>query len=162
VETVQAWDVLAGFRSYGRRVVVADWGGDAAGLDCAELLAAGGNEVTLAVGAAALGETLHQYQRNLYAARLYRAGVRVEHHLELAGAASGRVRFVNLFAPELETSLPSDLLVLALGRVPEDTPALDGIQVEKAGDCLSPRSAEEAILEGTLAAQRIGAGSPSS
>ena len=68
IEAVQAWDVLRGPRPRGRRVLVADWGGDAAGLACAELLDAAGNDVTVAVGSAALGETLHQYQRNLYAA----------------------------------------------------------------------------------------------
>ena len=48
--------------------------------------------------------------------------------------------------------------MLALGRVPEDTlaPALRdaGLEVEEAGDCLSPRSLEEAVLEGALAAGR--------
>jgi len=169
VEAVQAWDVLAGLRPRGRRVVVADWGGDAAGLAAADLLNAAGNEVTLAVGSAALGETIHQYQRNHYAARLYRAGVRVEHHLELAGTEDGRLRFRNLFAPDVESSLAADLLVLALGRVPvrELVERLAGrtLRVEEAGDCSSPRSAEEAILEGTLAARRAGqaieAGSPS-
>jgi 2,4-dienoyl-CoA reductase-like NADH-dependent reductase (Old Yellow Enzyme family)/thioredoxin reductase len=161
VECVQAWDVLRSPRPRGRRVVVADWGGDASGLACADLLDAAGNDVTVAVGSAALGETLHQYQRNLYAARLYRAGIRLEHHLELVGAEQDRVRFRNLFAPELESELPADLLVLALGRVPErslaEALADAGLEVREAGDCLGPRGLEEAILEGTLAAQAVGA-----
>ncbi|MGH3021715.1 MAG: FAD-dependent oxidoreductase, partial [Gaiellaceae bacterium] len=160
VEAVQAWTVLAGPPPRGRRVVVADWGGDAAGLACADVLTAAGNDVTLAVGSAAFGEGLHQYQRNLYAARLYRSGVRIEHHLELAGAEPGRVRLANVFAPELETALPADLLVLSLGRVPErdlaKRLAASGVEVHEAGDCASPRSAEEAVLEGTLAARRAG------
>ena len=155
VQTVQAWDVLAGAEPSAARVVVADWGGDASGLASAELLAVAGAEVTLAVGSAAFGESIHQYQRNLYAQRLYRAGVQIEHHLELAGGGPDGVRFRNLFAPELETVLPADLLVLACGRVPErglaEELAALGLPVAEAGDCLSPRSAEEAILEGTLA-----------
>jgi hypothetical protein len=111
--------------------------------------------VTLALGSATFCEALHQYQRNLYAQRLNRAGVTIAHHLDLLGATADGVRFRNLFAPELETTLPADLLVLAFGRVPErglpeELHAL-GLAVEEAGDCLSPRSAEEAILEGTLA-----------
>jgi pyruvate/2-oxoglutarate dehydrogenase complex dihydrolipoamide dehydrogenase (E3) component len=168
-ETVQAWDILAGPRPRGRRVVVADWGGDATGLAAAELLNRDGNEVIVAIGSVALGETLHQYQRNVYAARLYRAGVRVQHHLELAGAEEGQVRFRNLFAPDLETRIDAGLLVLALGRVPEHGLAkrleARGLEAYEAGDCLSPRSIEEAILEGTLAArqaaQAIEAGSSS-
>jgi 2,4-dienoyl-CoA reductase-like NADH-dependent reductase (Old Yellow Enzyme family) len=155
VQTVQAWDVLAGAEPSAARVVVADWGGDASGLASAELLAVAGAEVTLAVGSAAFGESIHQYQRNLYAQRLYRAGVQIEHHLELTGGGPGGVLFRNLFAPELETVLPADLLVLACGRVPERDLAEElvalGLPVAEAGDCLSPRSAEEAILEGTLA-----------
>ena len=160
MRALQAWAVLGGATARGLRIVVADWGGDAAGPACADLLTASGNEVTLAVGSAALGEGLHQYQRNLYAARLYRSGVRVEHHLELAGAGRGKVRLANVFAPELETALPADLLVLSLGRVPErglaERLAAAGVEVHEAGDCVGPRSAEEAVLEGTLAARRAG------
>jgi 2,4-dienoyl-CoA reductase-like NADH-dependent reductase (Old Yellow Enzyme family)/thioredoxin reductase len=165
LETVQAWDVLAGPRPRGRRIVVADWGGDATGLAAADLLNSDGNDVIVAIGSVALGETLHQYQRNVYAARLYRAGVRLEHHLELAEAEDSHVRFRNLFAPDLETRIAADLLVLALGRVPEHGLAkrleARGLEAHEAGDCLSPRSIEEAILEGTLAAQAIEAGSSS-
>jgi 2,4-dienoyl-CoA reductase-like NADH-dependent reductase (Old Yellow Enzyme family)/thioredoxin reductase len=159
VTAIQSWDVLAGPLPTGRKVVVADWGGDASGLASAELLARAGNEVALAVGSATLGETLHQYQRNLYAQRLYRARVEILHHLDLLAAESGAVRFANLFAPDLETTLPADLLVLALGRVPErglgEELAARGLPVKEVGDCLSPRSAEEAILEGTLAARDL-------
>jgi 2,4-dienoyl-CoA reductase-like NADH-dependent reductase (Old Yellow Enzyme family)/thioredoxin reductase len=165
LETVQAWDILAGPRPHGRRIVIADWGGDATGLAAADLLNRDGNEVVVAIGSVALGETLHQYQRNVYAARLYRAGVRLEHHLELAEAEDSHVRFRNLFAPDLETRIAADLLVLALGRVPEHGLAqrleARGLEAHEAGDCLSPRSIEEAILEGTLAAQAIEAGSSS-
>ena len=159
IEVVQALDVLRGPLPRGRQVVIADWGGDASGLACADLLAAAGNDVTVAVGSAALGETLHQYQRNVYAARLYRAGVRLSHHLELIGADRGRVRFRNLFAPELESELSADLLVVALGRIPDrahvESLADVGLEVHEAGDCRGPRGLEEAILEGTLAGQSV-------
>ena len=155
----QAWDVLRGAVPENRSVVVADWGGDPSGLDAAELLRAAGNEVTLAVASVTVGQSIHQYQRNLYLQRLYRSGVRVEHHLELVSAAGGEVQFRNVFAHELGVSLPADLLVLSLGRVPEDRLGSElsarGLRVEEAGDCRSPRSLEEAILEGTLAARTV-------
>jgi 2,4-dienoyl-CoA reductase-like NADH-dependent reductase (Old Yellow Enzyme family)/thioredoxin reductase len=159
VTALQSWDVLAGPLPTGRKAVVADWGGDASGLASAELLARAGNDVVLAVGSAALGETLHSYQRNLYAQRLYRARVEILHHLDLVAAEPDAVRFTNLFAPDLETTLPADLLVLALGRVPErglaEVLAARGLAVKEVGDCLSPRGAEEAILEGTLAVRDL-------
>jgi len=177
IEVVQSWDVLhavsdtgsrnhaglraAGVRHRGRRVVVADWGGDPSGLDAAEVLALAGDDVTLAVASVAVGEAVHQYRRNLYLQRLYRAGVRVLQHHALAGASGGEVELSNVFAPELRLRLAADLLVLAQGRIPDDALAPQlieaGLRVEEAGDCLSPRSLEEAILEGTLAARRVAA-----
>jgi pyruvate/2-oxoglutarate dehydrogenase complex dihydrolipoamide dehydrogenase (E3) component len=148
-----AWSVLRGGRPDGKRVVVADWGGDASGLDAAEVLAAKGFEVALTVGSAAFGETLHQYQRNLYAARLYRAGIEVWHHLELASWDGGRAVFTNLFAPELEAAMDADALVLAVGREPVRDLEVQG--AVEAGDRLAPRSLEEAILEGSLAGRGL-------
>jgi 2,4-dienoyl-CoA reductase-like NADH-dependent reductase (Old Yellow Enzyme family)/thioredoxin reductase len=156
---LQAWDVLAGTRPVGDDVVVSDWGGDPAGLAAAELLAAAGKRVILALAAVSAGESLHQYMRNVYLERLYGAGVRIEHHLELVEYGGGIVRCRNLFAPDLETELRADALVVAHGRVPVDqlAPALraQGLRVEEAGDCRSPRSLEEATLEGVLAVQAL-------
>jgi pyruvate/2-oxoglutarate dehydrogenase complex dihydrolipoamide dehydrogenase (E3) component len=161
VEVVHAWDVLRDSllqTPSPRRVVVADWGGDPSGLDAAELLAARGCDVTLAIASVSPGEGVHQYRRNLYLQRLYRAGVVILHHHELRSAADGRVALANVFAPERETLVEADLLVTALGRVPNDELAVElraaGYRVEEAGDCLGPRSLEEAILEGLLAARR--------
>ena len=154
----QSWDLLAGERPRGARIVVADWGGDPSGLAVSELLDLEGNDVRLVTASATVGEALHQYVRNLYLGRLYRAGVRIEQHLELTGAADGQALFVNTFAPEVDAAFPAELLVLALGRVPAagvPDPDTRAYAVEEAGDCLGPRSLEEAVLEGTLAARRV-------
>jgi 2,4-dienoyl-CoA reductase-like NADH-dependent reductase (Old Yellow Enzyme family)/thioredoxin reductase len=159
VEVLQAWDVLDGRTPDGKTVVVADWGGDPSGLDAAEVLAAAGKEVALAVASVAVGELVHQYRRNLYLRRLYRAGVTITHHVVLESASDGVVRLRNVFAPELMTIVPADAVVLALGRVPEDSLASElraaGVAVAEAGDCIAPRSLEEAVLEGTLASRRM-------
>ena len=156
VDVVQAWEILESI-PVGRGFVVADWGGDASGLDAAETLAAAGKEVTLAVASVSVGDGVHQYRRNLYLQRLYRAGVTILQHQALSGADGGEVLLTNVFARDLTIRVPADVLVLAQGRVPEDglAPTLReaGLRVEEAGDCLSPRSLEEAILEGTLAAR---------
>jgi hypothetical protein len=115
--------------------------------------------VTLVTSSVAVGESFHQYRRNLYLQRLYRAGVDIRQHRELVGAGPGVVRLRNAFAREVEETIEADALVLAVGRVSEDTlaPALRGIGlcVEEAGDCLSPRGLEEAVLEGALAVRRL-------
>ena len=155
----QSWAVLAEGAPSGLRIVVADWGGDPSGLDAAEVLALAGNDVTLAIASVTAGEAVHQYRRNLYLQRLYRAGVEIRQHRALAGASAELVELANVFAPELREHVAADLLVLAQGRVPEDdlAPGLRAaeVRVEEAGDCLSPRSLEEAILEGTVAARAV-------
>jgi len=64
--------------------------------------------------------------------------------------------FANLYADDLRELIPADNVVLAQGRVPATglfSELLDlGLEVRRAGDCASPRSLEEAILEGTMAA----------
>src|SRR6185295_13877331 len=129
-EGLTAWDVLSGTIPDGERVLVADWGGDPSGLDAAEVLAAVGKRVTLAVASVAVGELVHQYRRNLYLQRLYRAGVTILHHHKLDSADEGVVRLRNVFARELVAELDADVLVLALGRVPVEVSAPPGIPVE--------------------------------
>jgi hypothetical protein len=59
-----------------------------------------------------------------------------------------------MFAPELVADLEADALVLALGRVPARELAVQG--AAEVGDRLSPRSLEEAVLEGSLAGRAVG------
>jgi NADPH-dependent 2,4-dienoyl-CoA reductase/sulfur reductase-like enzyme len=149
----QAWDAIADPDSVASPALVADWGGGWDGLDAAERLALAGVQVTLACAAPAPGETLHQYQRNLYLARLDELAVPIIHHMSLEHHLDGFV-LAHLFSgrrhplPEIAT------LVLAQGRVPADElwSGLEGhAGAVRAGDVLGPRTMEEAVLEGTLA-----------
>ena len=154
VAIVGAWDALAG-AAVGERVVVFDWGGDWTGLDTAETLAARGAQVRLVTSAAAFGEAVHQYQRNLYLARLDDAGVELVHHLRPMSVSTGAVTFENVFSGRTVALDGVDTLVVSAGRTAGDELYLElesaGVPVERAGDCLGPRSFEEAIREGTLA-----------
>lgn len=88
-----------------------------------------------------------------------RCFVTILHHLALVSVTGDAVRLRNVFAPELTETMRADAVVLALGRVPEESMAAElaghGIAVVEAGDCRSPRSLEEAVLEGTLAARNV-------
>jgi 2,4-dienoyl-CoA reductase-like NADH-dependent reductase (Old Yellow Enzyme family)/thioredoxin reductase len=154
VAIVDAWEALAG-AAVGERVVVFDWGGDWTGLDTAETLAARGAQVRLVTSAAAFGEAVHQYQRNLYLARLDDAGVELVHHLRPMSVAPGAVTFENVFSGRTVELGGVDTLVVSAGRTAGDELYLElesaGVPVGRAGDCLGPRSFEEAIREGTLA-----------
>jgi 2,4-dienoyl-CoA reductase-like NADH-dependent reductase (Old Yellow Enzyme family)/thioredoxin reductase len=152
-----AWEALAG-AEVGDRVVVSDWGGDWTGLDAAEALAARGAKVRLVTSAVAFGEAVHQYQRNLYLARLDDAGVELVHHLRPVSVADDTVTFENVFSGRSVELAGVDTLVVSAGRTAGDALYLEleatGVPVERAGDCLGPRSFEEAIREGTLAGLR--------
>jgi len=152
---IQAWDAIADPSGVTGPVLVVDWGGDWAGLDAAEVLAGAGLDVTLASAGTIPGETLHQYQRNLYLARLDAAGVRILHHQELATGDDGEAVLRHMFSLRTLPLPPAATVVLAQGRVPADE-LWDVLEVRpgstRVGDVLGPRTAEEAVLEGARAA----------
>ena len=155
---VDAWRAIAEPDSVQGPVLVADWGGEWSGLDAAERLREAGHEVTLACAATHPGEALHQYQRNLYLGRLHAAGIEILHHTELAVGDSLGLRHVFSGRP---VALPAcRTLVVAHGRAPADElwrELEDRSGAVRAGDVLSPRSLEEAVLEGTDAIATYGA-----
>ncbi len=152
-----AWDAIRAPAEIAGPVLVADWGGGWDGLDAAELLAEAGVEVTLACAAPVPGETLHQYQRNLYLDRLDRLGVSILHHFELV-ENHGELTLRHVFSGRPQALPPAATVVLAQGRVPADALWSELERhpgAVRAGDVLGPRTLEEAVLEGTLAVQRL-------
>ena len=150
-ERLDAWTAIADAAAVRGPVLVADWGGGWEGLDAAEVLARHGLVVTLACAAPCPGGTLHQYQRNLYLARLDEQGVAILHHTEVTGT-----RLRHLFSGRTSPLPAVASIVHAQGREPEDElwAALEGAPGRiRAGDVLGPRSAEEATLEGVTALQ---------
>src|SRR4051794_3200106 len=89
VGVVDATDAILEPARVAGPALLADWGGGWTGLDAAETLAEHGVAVTYACAAAAIGEGVHQYQRNLYLARLDRLGVELLHHVELVPESLG-------------------------------------------------------------------------
>jgi len=140
-------------------VLVSDWGGDWTGLDVAEALVARGAEVRLMTSAVAFGTAVHQYQRNLYLARLDEAGVELLHHLRPVSLRPGAVECANVFSHRTVAVEGVDTLVVSAGRTVRndlyDALVAAGATVERVGDTLSPRSFEEAIREGTLAGMGV-------
>jgi 2,4-dienoyl-CoA reductase-like NADH-dependent reductase (Old Yellow Enzyme family) len=154
VAITYAWEAIRAPDEVTGPVLVADWGGGWDGLDAAEQLAQAGLRVTLACAAPVPGETIHQYQRNLYLARLDRLGIPIVHHTEVV---IDDEHFVLRHVFSLRSQpLPDTAatIVLAQGRVPADElwPELEHHPgAVRAGDVLGPRTLEEAVLEGTLA-----------
>lgn len=156
---VTAWDVLEDRANVGTSVVIADWRADWTGLGLAERLARAGCAVTLCVNAALAGETLQLYTRNHYVGRLHKLGVTIRTHARLFGADGETAYFQDTLTGDPILMEGVDTLVLALGHVAEggleEELAGLGIETRMIGDCVVPRTAEEAVFEGLQAGWEI-------
>ncbi len=140
-------------------MLVADWGGGWTGLDAAETLAEAGLRVWLAVAAPLVGETVHQYQRVFYLARLERLGVTILHHRELADAPGGAVlrslwTHTSEPLPDGGAHARARARPRARRRSRRARSLRAASRARPSGDCRGARSLEEAILEGTVAGER--------
>ena len=156
---VHAVDILCGKATTGASVVVYDWHGDWTGAGIAEKLAADGVHVRLAVNDMCAAANIQSYIRIETAARLHRLGVAVHPWLRLYGADGNTVYFIHTAAREAVVMEDVDTLVLNTPNIPEDglLPCLTerGIAHHLIGDCLSPRTAEEAVYDGLKAGMAV-------
>lgn len=153
LQVVQAWDAIRSPHVVTGPVLVADWGGGWDGIDAAERLAGAGRDVTLACAGLVPGETLHQYQRNLYLGRFDEQQITILHHHELA-LETDVLELRHVFSGARKPLPEVATLVLAQGRVPADElwAALESHPAAvRVGDVLGPRTLEEAVLEATRA-----------
>jgi hypothetical protein len=153
---VDAVQVLQSAANVGGRVVIHDWRGDWTGLGLAEQLAASGRHVRLAVNGIAAGIGLQYYVRDAMVARAARLGVEIVPYMRLFGADGTTAYFQHVASGEVVVMEDVDTLVLAQGPVSDNTlmEALEGRTVARimaVGDCMAPRTAEEAVLEGLRA-----------
>ncbi len=154
-DIVHAADVLAGQVRTGKRVVIYDWLADWVGSGTAEKLASEGAQVTLCVNGFGPAANIQNYIRDEYVAKLFRLGVEVKPYMRLYGADGRTAYFLHTAAQAPVEIEGVDTIVLACPNAPEDG-LLDGIRalgipVEAVGDCLSPRTCEEAVFEGLKA-----------
>lgn len=149
---VTADDVIAGRVAVGKRVVIADNQRDWVGIGVAEMLAAQGHHVRLAVSGLIPGEFLPNSVRDTGMARLFRAGVEVILYARLFGADGDTAYFQHITAREPMILEGVDTVVLAFGQTADRSLEFEladcGIETHQIGDCLTPRTAEEAVYEG--------------
>ena len=156
---VDAWQVLKGEANVGSSVVVADWRCDWVGLGIAEKLARDGCHVRLCVTGYMPGQTIQQYVRDGWVGTLHKLGVEIIPYVRLFGADSETVYLQHMTSGEPVILEGIDTLVLAQGH--ERVAGLEeelldyGGEIRLVGDCLSPRTAEEAVLEGLKVASAL-------
>ena len=154
-----AWQILKGDVKPGASVVVADWRCDWVGMGLAEKLAREGSQVRLCVDGEMAGQNLQRYLRWHWAGELHKLGVEVISYARLFGADGDTAYFQHTTSGEPIICENMDTLVIAQGHRPDtaleqDLAEID-VEVHLAGDCLSPRSAEEAVYEGLMVARNI-------
>ncbi len=156
---VDAWSVIRGEANVGGSVVIADWACDWIGIGVAEKLARDGCRVRLAVNGIAPGAQINEIVRDHGIGDLHKLGVEVITHAGLFGADESSVYFQHTINREPIICDDVDTLVLAQGhnRVADlvGTLAAIGMPATLIGDALSPRTAEEAVLEGLKAAMAL-------
>jgi 2,4-dienoyl-CoA reductase-like NADH-dependent reductase (Old Yellow Enzyme family)/thioredoxin reductase len=151
---LDAWQVLRGETLPPGHVVVADWRGDWIGIGVARLLAARGHRVTLCVIGYAAGEALQQYVRDAMLAVLQRERITTLAMVRLFGIDDDTVYLQHVLTDEAILLEPVSGLVLASGHesCSELLSELESLNCEVVGvgDCLAPRTIEEAVLEGLV------------
>ena len=153
--TFDAWQVIRDEVRPGPSVVIADWRCDWVGLGLAEKLARDGARVRLCVAGTVPGESLQPYVRDHWMGVIHGLGVEVLTYLRLYGCDEDEVYLQHVASGAPVVLERVDALVLALGHSP--VTELAGVladfpgAVRWIGDCLAPRTAEEAVLEGLVA-----------
>ena len=152
---VDAWQVIRGEANVGASVAIADWRCDWVGLGLAEKLARDGCRVRLYANGNMPGQTIQQYVRDRWLGELHKLGVEITPLARLYGADGDTAYFEHTTSGEPIVCEGVETLVLALGHQADDDleQALADFEGETIpiGDCLAPRTAEEAVLEGLRA-----------
>ena len=151
LQVVDAWQVLRDEVSLGRSVLVVDWRCDWIGPGIAERLVRAGHQVQLAVNGTHCGESLPLYVRDQMAGELHKLGIPLTPYARLYGCDDNTVYLQHTASGEPMIFEDIDTLVLCQGHQPVDSLAdeLRGVvEVKRIGDCLAPRTVEEAVYDG--------------
>lgn len=151
LQVVDAWQVLCDEVQLGRSVVVADWRCDWIGPGIAERLVRAGHQVQLAVNGTHCGESLPLYVRDQMAGELHKLAIPIIPYARLYGCDDSTVYLQHTASGEPMLLENVDSLVLCQGHQSVDDlgQQLKGlVPFQRIGDCLAPRTVEEAIHEG--------------
>lgn len=151
-QVVAADEIVSGIGGIGRSVVIADTRSDWLSLSAAERLLENGHSVRLHVSSEVAGGQLDRATRYSWLGRLQSLGLRVEPYQRFLSYEDRVVRFASVLNGEVAVLPEIDCVVLSdpyQRYLPfEEELRAAGFSPRLIGDCLSPRTAEEAVLDG--------------
>lgn len=152
------WEILEKKKFAGKRVIIADWKGEMAGVGTALYLKDENNEVEIISNCLYIGYGLQSYVRSTVLSQLYTKQVEMVCHYKLHKIEPHAVTFENIYNGDKIVRENVDTVILACGNIQQTELYLElkneYQNVRLIGDSLLPRTVEEAILEGfELAAQ---------
>jgi 2,4-dienoyl-CoA reductase-like NADH-dependent reductase (Old Yellow Enzyme family) len=143
----------------GDRVLIYDWLADWTGVGLAEKLANLGRDVTLAVNGICAAAAIQNYVRDAAIARIFKLEVKTLPFMRLYGVDGRSAYLIHTAAQEPVVIENLDSVVTVYPGVPETVLAEHARRlcayVQLIGDALSPRTAEEAVYEGMVAARNL-------
>ena len=156
---IDSWSVIGGQGDVGKSVVIWDWRSDWVGLGLAQMLAESGCHVRLAVNGIVPGERIPSMVRDHWVGELQKCDVEIIPYVRLFGADEDTVYFQHIASGR--PVILEDVDTLVSHHAPRRNASLadalfaSGFEPRVIGDCLAPRTAEEAVLEGLKAAFEI-------
>ncbi|MCP4766268.1 MAG: FAD-dependent oxidoreductase [Gammaproteobacteria bacterium] len=158
-ELIDAWSIIRGDVKAGKNVVIADWSCDWSGLGVAEKLAREGHYVRLMSGGSVAGESIQGIVRDHWIGILHGLGVEMTPYARFYGAVDGSAFFQHMTGNEAIVCEQVDTIVSCYAaqanRDSDWIESIDGVLITRVGDAVSPRTVEEAILEGLNAAMSV-------
>lgn len=149
--------ILEGNVETGKNVVIYDDQGDIKGISLSEMLASEGHNIELISRLAAPGQFLDPVTRTAAQLRAFEANVKFTQYTLLHKVEDNTVFLSNIFTGKIDIRKEIDTVALVTWRLPNQTDRLtfSGRQVFAIGDCVSPRTVEEAVYEGHNLARSI-------
>ncbi|MBX2839475.1 MAG: FAD-dependent oxidoreductase [Gammaproteobacteria bacterium] len=158
MELVDSWSVIEGVTPLGHSVVIADWACDWSGLGVAQKLAQSGHHVRLLCGGSMPGESLQGIVRDQWIGELHALEVETTSFARFYGADGDTAFFQHMISEKPIICEQVDTIVSCYApRANNQFAWLNHLQtkVHFIGDAISPRTVEEAILEGFQCAWQI-------
>jgi 2,4-dienoyl-CoA reductase-like NADH-dependent reductase (Old Yellow Enzyme family) len=156
---VDSWQVLKGQANLGGSVVIADWRCDWVGLGLAEMAARDGRRVRLCVNGYMPGQVIQQYVRDQWLGTLHKLGVEIIPMVRAVGADADTGYFEHTTSGQPVLCEGMETMIANLARESDSDleTALENYdgEIVAIGDCVAPRTAEEAVLEGLRAAVKL-------